>query len=70
MTTATIDEAVAFVEPCTYPLEAEWDEGRFWINRCGRPSVDDDDEPRCAEHLDVDLNREGDPAFNGAFDRW
>ena len=51
MTAATIDEATAFVEPCTYPVEGEWDEGAFTVTRCNKPAVDDEDEPRCAEHL-------------------
>ena len=56
MTAATIDEALAFVEPCNFPIEAEWDEGCLSLTRCGEPAVDDEDEPRCAEHLGATLD--------------
>ena len=45
------------VEPCEYPVEAEYDEGQLHITRCGQPSVDDEDAALCAEHLDRDWPR-------------
>lgn len=48
----TIDEVLAYVEPCTYVTDGEWNPDSGWsLTYCLRPSVDDEEEPRCAEHL-------------------
>ena len=60
-------DVIALVEPCTYPVDFDHDEdGYYPSDYCGKPAVDDEDEPRCAEHLE-DWGREGMPEFNGAF---
>lgn len=66
MTALSVDEVLDLVEPCTFALGAEYDAGRTIIERCGQPSVEDEDEPRCEEHLTWQ-GREGMPEFNGAF---
>jgi hypothetical protein len=45
------DEFAPWVEPCRFITEAEVDESGFHPVRCGKPAVDDEDEPLCAEHL-------------------
>lgn len=45
-------EIAVYVERCAYGVAADWDGDMWAIERCGKPAVDDEDEPRCAEHLD------------------
>ena len=35
-------------EPCPVAVAADWDDGRWVIEQCGKPGTGDDD--RCEEH--------------------
>ena len=54
MTAIDLPEDIApWVAPCEYRVDGEQIEGHWFYDLCGKPSVDDDGTPLCAEHLDA-----------------
>lgn len=51
--TASLEEAIAFIAPCEYRVDGEQIEGHWYFDLCGKPSVDDEGTPLCAEHLEM-----------------